>query len=86
MATPEERITDPGPVDVIALPTTGRTVRGKARKATAEQREAFRRQLATRAVDVTDGPTAAGLAVHSTDTGRVLMLQRAMTDDDPAAG
>ena len=32
------------------------------------------------------GPVAAGLAVRAADTGRVLMLQRAMTDDDPAAG
>jgi len=31
-------------------------------------------------------PVAAGLAVRAADTGRVLMLQRAMTDDDPAAG
>jgi 8-oxo-dGTP pyrophosphatase MutT (NUDIX family) len=29
---------------------------------------------------------AAGLAVLAADTGRVLMLQRALTDDDPAAG
>jgi len=29
---------------------------------------------------------AAGLAVRAADTGRVLMLQRAITDDDPAAG
>ena len=28
----------------------------------------------------------AGLAVHAADTGRVLMLQRALCDDDPAAG
>ena len=32
------------------------------------------------------GPVAAGLAVRAEDTGRVLMLQRAVTDDDPAAG
>ena len=31
-------------------------------------------------------PTVAGLAVKAADTGRVLMLQRALTDDDPAAG
>ena len=30
--------------------------------------------------------TVAGLAVKASDTGRVLMLQRALTDDDPAAG
>lgn len=29
---------------------------------------------------------AAGLAVRAADTGRVLMLQRGLTDDDPAAG
>jgi 8-oxo-dGTP pyrophosphatase MutT (NUDIX family) len=33
-----------------------------------------------------DGPVAAGLAVKALDTGRVLMLQRAITDDDPASG
>ena len=32
------------------------------------------------------GPTAAGLAVKAHDTGRVLMIQRALVDDDPAAG
>ena len=31
-------------------------------------------------------PVAAGLAVRAADTGRVLMLQRAVTDNDPAAG
>lgn len=33
-----------------------------------------------------EGPTVAGLAVKAEDTGRVLMLQRALVDDDPAAG
>lgn len=32
------------------------------------------------------GPVAAGLAVQAEDTGRVLMLQRALVADDPAAG
>ncbi|BCT75552.1 hypothetical protein SCMU_13940 [Sinomonas cyclohexanicum] len=31
-------------------------------------------------------PTVAGLAVVADDTGRVLLLQRALTDGDPAAG
>jgi 8-oxo-dGTP pyrophosphatase MutT (NUDIX family) len=31
-------------------------------------------------------PTAAGIAVVAADSGRLLMLQRATTDDDPAAG
>jgi 8-oxo-dGTP pyrophosphatase MutT (NUDIX family) len=31
-------------------------------------------------------PVAAGLAVRAADTGRVLMLQRAYDDDDPAGG
>jgi 8-oxo-dGTP pyrophosphatase MutT (NUDIX family) len=31
-------------------------------------------------------PTVAGLAVRAADTGRVLMLQRALNDDDPASG
>lgn len=31
-------------------------------------------------------PIAAGIAIKAKDTGRVLMLQRAMADDDPAAG
>lgn len=31
-------------------------------------------------------PVAAGLAVHAADTGRILMLQRAQDDTDPAAG
>ena len=36
---------------------------------------------------VKDGPIAAGLVVRAADTGRVLMLQRALTDEsDPAAG
>lgn len=34
----------------------------------------------------TDGPVAAGVAVRAADTGRILMLQRAHEDDDPAAG
>lgn len=33
-----------------------------------------------------DRPTVAGLAIRAESTGRVLMLQRALTDDDPAAG
>lgn len=32
------------------------------------------------------GPSVAGTAVRAADTGRVLMLQRANTPDDPAAG
>jgi len=32
------------------------------------------------------GPTHAGLAVTAQDTGRVLLLQRALSDEDPAAG
>jgi 8-oxo-dGTP pyrophosphatase MutT (NUDIX family) len=32
------------------------------------------------------GPKAAGLAVKAADTGRTLMLQRGLSDDDPAAG
>lgn len=32
------------------------------------------------------GPAAAGIAVRAADSGRVLMLQRGLTDDDPAAG
>ena len=32
------------------------------------------------------GAYCAGLAVRAADTGRVLMIQRAITDDDPAAG
>lgn len=31
-------------------------------------------------------PVAAGIAVRAKDSGRILMLQRAMDDDDPAAG
>lgn len=31
-------------------------------------------------------PVAAGLTVMARDTGRILMLQRALVDDDPAAG
>ncbi|GHI91738.1 NUDIX hydrolase [Streptomyces olivaceus] len=33
-----------------------------------------------------DAPTHAGVAVKAIDTGRVLLLQRALDDDDPAAG
>jgi 8-oxo-dGTP pyrophosphatase MutT (NUDIX family) len=33
-----------------------------------------------------DGPVAAGIALQAQDTGRVLMLQRALKDDDPAGG
>src|SRR5262249_46274496 len=33
-----------------------------------------------------DSPYVAGLMVRAGDTGRVLMLQRAITEDDPAAG
>ena len=32
------------------------------------------------------GPVAAGIAVRAADTGRVLMLQRGLDDDDPASG
>lgn len=31
-------------------------------------------------------PIAAGIIVHAEDTGRILMLQRAIIDEDPAAG
>jgi 8-oxo-dGTP pyrophosphatase MutT (NUDIX family) len=31
-------------------------------------------------------PVAAGVTIYASDTGRILMLQRAMEDDDPAAG
>lgn len=31
-------------------------------------------------------PTHAGLAIKATDTGRVLLIQRALDDDDPASG
>jgi 8-oxo-dGTP pyrophosphatase MutT (NUDIX family) len=48
---------------------------------------------ATGAVDVLeleqeteDGVKVAGLVVKAADTGRVLMIQRALDDDDPAAG
>lgn len=34
----------------------------------------------------TEEPTHAGLAVKALDTGRVLLIQRALDDDDPAAG
>ncbi|MFD9190407.1 NUDIX domain-containing protein [Streptomyces phaeochromogenes] len=33
-----------------------------------------------------DGIKVAGLAVKATDTGRLLMIQRALDDDDPASG
>ncbi|MGW3626269.1 NUDIX domain-containing protein [Streptomyces sp. NPDC000880] len=33
-----------------------------------------------------DGPIAAGLVVRAADTGRVLLLQRSLAEDDPAAG
>ncbi|MFC4328338.1 NUDIX domain-containing protein [Streptomyces andamanensis] len=36
--------------------------------------------------DETGQPTHAGLAVKALDTGRVLLLQRALDDDDPAQG
>lgn len=36
--------------------------------------------------DTPKGPEAAGLAIYAQDTGRVLMLQRAITDHDPASG
>jgi 8-oxo-dGTP pyrophosphatase MutT (NUDIX family) len=36
--------------------------------------------------DPDPGPTAAGLLVYAADTGRVLMLQRAISEDDPASG
>jgi 8-oxo-dGTP pyrophosphatase MutT (NUDIX family) len=32
------------------------------------------------------GPVAAGIALQAQDTGRVLMIQRALKDDDPAGG
>ena len=35
---------------------------------------------------VVKAASVAGLAVKAADTGRVLMLQRALTDDDPASG
>ena len=33
-----------------------------------------------------DAPVAAGIAVRAADTGRILMLQRAFEEDDPAGG
>lgn len=38
------------------------------------------------AVEKSTGPKAAGIAVRAKDSGRVLLLQRALMDDDPAAG
>jgi SPP1 gp7 family putative phage head morphogenesis protein len=35
---------------------------------------------------VSPAPTAAGIAVHAADSGRILMIQRALCDDDPAGG
>jgi hypothetical protein len=46
MATPEERITVSDPVEVVALPTSGRTVQGTPRKMTPEERQEMRRRLA----------------------------------------
>jgi 8-oxo-dGTP pyrophosphatase MutT (NUDIX family) len=42
----------------------------------------------SRAATMTEpaGPVAAGLAVRAADTGRLLMLQRAIADGDPAGG
>lgn len=45
---------------------------------------AFAHRLATKTAQA--GPVAAGCAVRAKDTGRLLMLQRALSDDDPAAG
>jgi 8-oxo-dGTP pyrophosphatase MutT (NUDIX family) len=39
-----------------------------------------------RAATSTTTPVAAGLAVKALDTGRVLLLQRAIAEDDPASG
>ena len=33
-----------------------------------------------------DSPVAAGIAIRAADTGRILMLQRAFSEDDPAGG
>lgn len=40
----------------------------------------------TSAASTPTGPAAAGIAVRARDTGRVLMLQRGLGGDDPAAG
>lgn len=43
-------------------------------------------RLAEDGTDAAGGPTHAGLAVKAADTGRVLLLQRALDDADPASG
>jgi 8-oxo-dGTP pyrophosphatase MutT (NUDIX family) len=44
------------------------------------------RQKATRVFAITPILIAAGIAIQAKDTGRVLMIQRALSEDDPASG
>ena len=47
---------------------------------------ARRRRRIEAGIRATKGPKVAGIAVKAADTGRVLMLQRALDDSDPASG
>jgi len=57
MATAEERIAVSDPVEILALPTSGRTVQGTPRKATPAERQEFRRRLSVAAEPAQPPPT-----------------------------
>ena len=52
----------------------------------AQQRSGIRAPILRNKSAVPDAPVAAGFAVRAADTGRILMLQRAFEEDDPAGG
>jgi SPP1 gp7 family putative phage head morphogenesis protein len=60
--------------------------RGKGKLAKAGTQQPAAPDTGRSAPKATESPVAAGIAVHAADSGRILMLQRALADDDPAAG
>lgn len=60
--------------------------KGRIRAATVVDIPAFIEAGLSITAAIEPEPTHAGLAVQAEDTGRVLMLQRALSDDDPASG
>lgn len=53
---------------------------------TSQYLDILRNKVPAFQLEIALQPIAAGLAVQAEDTGRVLMLQRAITPDDPASG
>lgn len=84
-ALAEGEMPQPG-VEYPLLSEKTRFQKGRIRAATIVDIPAFIDAGLTITASIEPEPTHAGLAVQAEDTGRVLMLQRALSDDDPAGG